>query len=216
MKSYLFFGYREWAIDIFNMVKNPTEKWTLVCNSLFCNRKYIDSIKPDIIFFYGWSNIVPSEIVNNYMCLCLHPSPLPKYRGGSPIQNQVIAGEKTSAVTIFRMTEDVDRGEILFQEAFPLDGYLSEILERIKGLGYSGTRKIINRLNDDYMGGLIQNEINATIFKRRSPKQSEIKPTEYDAKYCYDMIRCLQPPYPEAFIKCKEGRLIIEKARYEI
>ena len=44
---------------------------------------------PDIVLFYGWSWKVSEKLINKFDCLMLHPSPLPKYRGGSPIQNQI-------------------------------------------------------------------------------------------------------------------------------
>ena len=49
----------------------------------------------------------------------LHPSPLPKFRGGSPIQNQIIRGKKISAVTIFKINKIIDGGDIYFQKNFP-------------------------------------------------------------------------------------------------
>ena len=42
----------------------------------------------------------------------LHPSPLPKFRGGSPIQNQIIRNKKKSMVTIFRINNILDGGDI--------------------------------------------------------------------------------------------------------
>ena len=66
----------------------------------------------------------------------LHPSPLPKYRGGSPIQNQIINGEKNSAVTLFKMTRNLDDGDIYKQIPFSLKGSLDDIFNRIIKLGY--------------------------------------------------------------------------------
>jgi len=51
---------------------------------------------------------VPIELIDEYDCYCIHPSDLPKYRGGSPIQNQIIDGVKDSAVTLFKMDYDLD------------------------------------------------------------------------------------------------------------
>ena len=48
---------------------------------------------PTYILFYGWSKIIDNKIINDFECIMLHPSPLPKYRGGSPIQNQIINGD---------------------------------------------------------------------------------------------------------------------------
>ena len=43
----------------------------------------------------------------------LHPSSLPQYRGGSPIQNQIIDGIKESEVCIFKMEKEIDSGQII-------------------------------------------------------------------------------------------------------
>ena len=42
------------------------------------------------MLFYGWSWKIEEEIYANYMSIMLHPSDLPKFRGGSPIQNQIL------------------------------------------------------------------------------------------------------------------------------
>ena len=79
-------------------------------------------------------------------CLILHPSKLPKYRGGSPIQNQLINGVRESAVTILYAEDKLDTGNILYQSKISLDGYLNEILDRIVDKGIEGSIKIIKSL----------------------------------------------------------------------
>jgi len=220
MRTFLFFGYRDWAINIFKSVSASCgDQWLLVTDKRSCNKEFIDKLKPAIIFFYGWSWIVPGEIVNNYCCLCLHPSPLPRYRGGSPIQNQIMAGETESAVTIFKMNGELDAGDIVFQEEMSLAGYLQNILIRIEKLGIKGTIKIIEDYNNDYVGGKQQDNEKATYCKRRTPEQARIYfggLVKHDVDYFYNLIRCSQPPYPECYIEFDRGRLIIEKVRYEL
>jgi methionyl-tRNA formyltransferase len=220
MRTYLFFGYREWATNIYQQLSVTGGNWKLITTDKFCTKEIIDDIKPDMIFFVGWSWIVPKEIIDGYYCYCIHPSPLPKYRGGSPIQNQIINGETKSAVTLFRMNNDVDSGHIIKQEEFSLEGYLEDILPRITYVSV----KLINSLIQDYdwLGCVLfkaQNEEEATYYRRRRPEDSELAPFSFmllTAKQIYDMVRCLQSPYPEVSIKCKEGRLILEKVRYEL
>ena len=45
------------------------------------------------------------------------------------MQHQIIAGEKKSAVTLFKMDKGIDTGDILFQKEFSLDGDLNNIYE---------------------------------------------------------------------------------------
>ena len=218
MKRFLFFAYRDWAINIFKNVSTLDDEFILITNKELCNIELINSLKPDIIFLYGWSWMVNEEIINNYTCLCLHPSKLPKFRGGSPIQNQIINNEKESAVTIFKMGMGLDNGPIYFQEDFNLNGYLSEIFNRIEILGIKGTNQFIQDFKNNNVKFIEQNNEDATIYKRLKPSNSEIKPEDfmnYDAEYFYNKVRSLQKPYPECYIKCKNGKIIIKKIDYE-
>lgn len=218
MKRFLFFAYRKWAINIFNRVSNIDDEFILISNKNLCTKKFIDTIVPDVIFFYGWSWMISDDIVNNYTCLCLHPSNLPMYRGGSPIQNQVVADEEISAVSIFKMRNGLDDGPIYYQEPFLLNGYLDTILNNIENIGYDGTIKFINDYKNNEVVFIEQNHDDATFCKRRLSKESEIKPEDflkYDSKYFFNMVRSLQPPYPECYIKCKTGKIIFKEIAYE-
>lgn len=86
------------------------------------------------------------ETINNYLCICLHPSPLPRYRGGSPIQNQIINGEVESAVTYFKMNNEIDAGPIIWQQNFSLDGDLKDVFSRISETGKKGFSYMLNTL----------------------------------------------------------------------
>jgi methionyl-tRNA formyltransferase len=220
MKTFLFFGYREWAMNIFKHISSVAgDNWVLVSDKRSCTKDFIDKLNPSIVFFYGWSWLVSKDITDNYFCVCLHPSPLPKYRGGSPIQNQVLAGETESAVTLFKMGDGIDDGNILYQDKLWLWCDLSEILKDIEEVGIRLTWQLLQDYEWDYIKGTPQNEAEATYYKRRKPEDSEINPSDfkdYDAKYFYDLVRVSQPPYPEAFVECRDGKLILEKVRYEI
>ena len=106
-------GYRKWAIEIY---KNISKKKKI---KIFQTKKIpikkINKINPDYIFFYGWSWKV-SNTIQKYKCIMLHPSKLPKFAGGSPIQNQIIRNVNNSAITIFRMNNIIDGGNIIFKK----------------------------------------------------------------------------------------------------
>ena len=136
-------GYRDWAIKIYTNLKKRRKNIFLHYTKSYLEKKIL-KVNPDIILFYGWSWIIKKKIFKNYDCFMLHPSPLPKYRGGSPIQNQIIRDEKNSAVTIFKINEIIDGGDIYFQKKILLTGSLSEIFERIIKEGTKGTLKILS------------------------------------------------------------------------
>ena len=46
---------------------------------------------------------MPSEIIRNYECICFHETDLPFGRGGSPIQNLIVRGFKTTKISAIKM-----------------------------------------------------------------------------------------------------------------
>ena len=187
-------SYRGWALDIYdNLAKKSNNTFLIVRNKEQYSEQLIIDFKPDYILYYGWSWIIPENIINNYKCIMLHPSSLPKYRGGSPIQNQIIAGEKISAVTLFLMNNEMDSGGIIAQKEFALSGTLASILSRISKIGYELTLNYL--INRKKISTTPQDESEATYCKRRRPNQSEItieELTTKPAEYIYNKISCLK------------------------
>jgi methionyl-tRNA formyltransferase len=212
-------SYRDWALQIYTNLFNHFRSeidFLIVSRKEDFHLNEIIDFQPDYILFYGWSWIVPKELTLNFQCIMLHPSPLPKYRGGSPIQNQIINDEKISAVTLFLMTQNLDDGDIFYQKEFSLEGSLNCIFSRIIEIGTELTIKLICHRPIPYP----QNHIQASYCKRRSPEESEITIDEIKNKpshYLYNKIRMLQDPYPNAFISTADGKkLFITNSRLEI
>jgi methionyl-tRNA formyltransferase len=209
-------GYRKWALNIYDALIERTDNTFLLFRSKSeFNEDSLRDFNPDLILFYGWSWIVSEKLLNDYKCLMLHPSPLPKYRGGSPIQNQIIDGKKKSKVSIFIMNSEIDSGAIISQGDISLEGTLDNIFEQIENVGIKLTLEIIkNRFK-----AKPQNHNEATYFKRRKKADSEItleELTNKSSEFLYNKIRMLADPYPNAFIKTKDGKkLVILSAKIE-
>ncbi len=76
-------------------------------------------LKPDVIVVVAYGKILPKEILElpRFGCVNGHASLLPKYRGASPIQWCIVCGETVTGITIQRMDEGVDTGDILAQRS---------------------------------------------------------------------------------------------------
>ena len=170
---------------------------------------YLKRKKPEIIFFPDWSWIIPNEIISNYKCICFHESNLPKFRGGSPIQNQIIRGVTKTKTTAFIMNEKIDAGDIILQKNLSLEGSIQEIFSRMAENDYSLILKIINgKYKRRKQSG------KSTTYSRRKPKESELKSLNHSVNYLYNFIRMLEDPYPNAFIRIGKQKLIFKKAIY--
>lgn len=238
-------GYRSWAYTIFKaLTKTDSKSWqiqgiittedaernfqNLGISTLVVNPKELDgqetikrlkAFKPDVFLLYGWSWMVPKELFEKYICLALHPSPLPKYRGGSPLQHQIIQGEDKSAVTIFKIGQGLDAGPIYSQSPFSLAGTIKDIFNRISKVGAEDTIAVLNGIANQTIQPKLQNPSESTFFKRRRKQDSELTPYDFKsktAKELYNIIRALDDPYPNAYIVCKDGKkLFLKGARIE-
>lgn len=198
-----FFGYREWANKIHEHLESFLSDWP---RNWELTKSITDS---DVVLFYGWSSMIPRETYTKKLCLILHPSPLPKYRGGSPLQHQIINGEKTSAVTICKVTGDLDAGDIYSQSPLLLEGTLSDIFKRVIEIGVEDTIRVLDAIADKTIKPIPQDNSKATTYKRRKPEESEIHVGDAQSKTAeelYNFIRALADPYPNAFITCKDGK----------
>jgi len=85
--------------------------------------KKINSLKPDLIVVVAFGKILPSKIMSipRIFPINLHPSLLPKFKGPAPIPWALIKGETKTGVTVQRMREEVDSGEIILQSELPIE-----------------------------------------------------------------------------------------------
>ncbi len=208
--NYVFCAYREYSFDIYKKLKKHHRNFFLIKDPKKLTLKKIKKINPKYIFFPDWSWIIPNEIIDNYKCICFHESNLPKFRGGSPIQNQIIRGIKKTKTTAFLMSEGIDAGDIILQKNLSLEGSLNDIFLRMK-------------INDFLMiENILQGKFKKrkqkgkpTYFKRRKPKESELKNLNYSKKYLYNFVRMLSDPYPNAFLKIGKRKLIFKSVTYD-
>jgi len=206
--NYLFCAYRGWALKLYEMLSKRYKNMYLINSKKNLTLKNIQKINPKFIFFPDWSWLISSEIVENYTCVCFHESNLPKFRGGSPIQNQIIRGIEKTKTTAFIMNEKLDSGDILLQKDLNLGGSLNEIFRRMIKNDYDMTVKIIQgRYKRRKQKG------KPSYFKRRKPQQSELTSLNYSKKHLYDFIRMLEDPYPNAFIKIGKKKLVFKSAQ---
>ena len=74
----------------------------------------LEAENPSIIFVVDFGQIIREPFLSR-MCLNIHPSLLPEYRGAAPIQRALLDGHNHTGVTVFRLAAKMDAGEILAQ-----------------------------------------------------------------------------------------------------
>ena len=75
----------------------------------------LNELKPELIVVVAYGRILPKYVLEypKHGCINAHASILPKYRGAAPIQRAIIDGDKKTGVSIMRMDEGLDTGDVI-------------------------------------------------------------------------------------------------------
>ncbi len=177
----------------------------------------IKKLKPDTIIVCAYGQIIPKEILDlaKFGVINIHPSLLPKYRGATPIQAAILGGDKFTGVTIMKMDEFMDHGEILSQEKIKLSQAISyqDLADELSILG----SKLLTKTLKNYLAGKIkpkkQNHTKATFTKLFKKSIGEINWQE-NPKIIERKIRAFYP-WPGSWTIIDKVRIIITKAHLD-
>jgi methionyl-tRNA formyltransferase len=160
----------------------------------------IKELKPATVFHNGWSWIVPKEFHEMCPNVVLHPGKLPKDRGGSPIQNQILNGETWTYNNLMEVGEGLDEGGIYCKKEISLEGEADDVWARMTATGLA--------LSRDYLVMLAAGTACAepqqgtpTVYKRVTPERSLITPGgNLTARQIYDIVRAHNETDPNTYI----------------
>lgn len=145
----------------------------------------------------------------------IHASLLPKYAGGAPLNWAIINGEKETGVTLFRMEDGVDDGDIIAQKSYSIE--YEDTIKEVYVKATDASKKILNKVlhNINNVVFKAQNKKNIEVYPQRKPEDGEIDFSKTSIEL-YNFIRAQSSPYPGAFIRTIDGKkIIIEKVRIE-
>lgn len=244
MKNIIFCGYREWAYKILEHAithaklrgdvaltdliftgEDPSSRflYSEIKTHFFDGKNrliyenVVNASNAELIIFAGWSWMVPKEITDTVCCICIHPSDLPNFAGGSPLQNQVLAGVVESMLTVFRMDAGIDTGPVYKKTSISLLGPIEEVLDKISLAGLPIIRDLIS---DFANNELIFNPQNYFDIKY----ESHSRRTPADSVYTLENIRAmpfsvfqktvdvLRSPYPNLSVAVGERQIEIKQA----
>jgi methionyl-tRNA formyltransferase len=161
--------------------------------------------------------MVPKKIrdIATYGTWGIHASMLPNYAGGAPLVWAIINGETETGVTLFKLDDGVDDGDIIEQEIIVIENVdtIKEVYEKVIIVSKTILLKALKNISKIVFKP--QDKSKIKVFPQRKPQDGELDLTK-PAQEIYNFIRAQSSPYPGAFIKTSDGKkLIIEKARIE-
>ncbi|MRH91605.1 methionyl-tRNA formyltransferase [Nocardia sp. SYP-A9097] len=185
----------------------------------------IDLVKraePDVIVVNSWYTWMPPELYKlpPFGTLNLHDSLLPKFTGFSPVLWALISGSAEFGLTVHRMDEQLDTGDILVQHRLPIPAGATGTELVLAGMELipGAVHQALAALTDGTAVWTPQNKADRTYFHKRSDRDSRID-WSWDAVDLERFVRALSAPYPRAFSHYRGERVeilaaTISEARY--
>jgi methionyl-tRNA formyltransferase len=169
----------------------------------------LDEIPCQLLVVGGWSQIVREPVLSKFPLggVGIHPTLLPEGRGRAPIPWTIIKQLPESGVTLFRLVQTVDAGEIVGQVRFAISRRddANAVYEKVCDAAASVLVENIPLLLASSAASRPQSRP-ASVWPRRTPADGEIHWTELTAEQVYDWVRALTDPYPGAFTALPDGR----------
>ncbi len=173
----------------------------------------IKKINPDLNIVVAYGQLIPASIIYipQYDSLNVHFSLLPKYRGASPVQWALLKGEKKTGITIFKLDEKMDEGDILSQkevDIYPQER-AGELEARLAQIGAELLLETISKI--DQIKPIPQDHSQATYAPRLRKEDGRIN-WSINALLIERQVRAFHP-WPSAFTFLQDKRIKIIKGK---
>lgn len=166
------------------------------------------SLNADAIVVVAYGKILRKSVLEMtpYGCFNVHGSLLPKYRGAAPIQWAILDGEEKTGITIMKMDEGLDTGDILLQEEVEItkDETGDSLFEKMSVLGGPLMLQVLEMAQKGNLNPIQQGESPTAYAKMLEKTMGNLDFSE-DAIVLERKIRGFNS-WPSAYTK-KEGKL---------
>ena len=170
----------------------------------------------DWLFIIGWSQIAGKEVLAapKQGIIGMHPTLLPFGRGRAAIPWAILKGLPETGVTMFKMDEGVDTGDIIAQGRIPLHEGITatQLYQLVDQMHVSLMAQCWKELAEGTVTLRPQDESKATIWPGRKPEDGEIT-SDMTMQEADRMVRAVTHPYPGAFWRGAKGTLRIWSAQ---
>lgn len=171
---------------------------------------WIKALAPDVIFCFGWSRLLKSELLNlaPLGVVGYHPAALPANRGRHPIIWALILGLDKTASTFFFMDEGADSGDILSQCPITISESddAGVLYQRITEAALEQMEEFVPVLESDNYQRIPQDHSKANYWRKRGKKDGQID-WRMTARSIHNLVRGLTKPYIGAHFEL-DGEII--------
>ena len=173
----------------------------------------LKNLNSKLFIIAGYSTIFKEELIKlpSQGAINLHAGRLPEYRGGSPLNWQLINGEKKAAISIVRVDKEIDAGNVLIEKDIIIKKStdIKDLHNKANKLFPRLTKNIIDKIEN--LKGRVQNKKKSIYWHQRNDDDGHIDFKTINALQASRLIRALTKPYPGAWANLESKRVRIYK-----
>ncbi|BAY94735.1 MULTISPECIES: methionyl-tRNA formyltransferase [unclassified Tolypothrix] len=169
--------------------------------------------QPDCVVVSSYNQILPPALIELSTFINVHYSPLPQYRGRANVNWAIINDEPCAAISIHKISPDLDEGNIFFQQLIPIhrNDTVADLYDRLNEIQKQNLGEIVVKALNGYPG-VQQNNAEATYSCTRLPEDGEIN-WSASTRSIDCLIRALVAPFPGAYTYFQGKKLTIWQAQ---
>ncbi len=172
-------------------------------------RESLRAFGADVFVVIAYGLFLPKAVLDipKKFCLNVHGSLLPQYRGAAPVNWAILYGQKQTGVSVIRMNERMDAGDVMVRKSLPIDPQINA-QDLKEGLAKLGAEALIEALKAVENGSVCfepQDEKKASFAPKLERELGRIDWTA-SAMVIHNQVRGLVP-WPGAFTGFKGKRL---------
>lgn len=172
---------------------------------------------PELLVIAGFSTIIKGPVISaaRLGAINLHAGRLPQYRGGSPLNWQIIQGERVAGLSIIQVDEGIDTGDILAEAELEIgpNEAIADLHLRANQIFPCLVMEVVAGLEAGTLVGRRQDPQQAGYWHQRNDRDGLLRPREMTADQALRMIRALTRPYPGAYLRVNNDIVRILAAR---
>jgi len=179
--------------------------------------EFIKKMQPNLGIVGGYSTIFKNALINlpEFGTINLHGGRVPQYRGGSPLNWQIINGEREIGISVLRMDERVDAGSVVAESTIQLslEDDIASIHKKANDLFPKLLVEALSVIDSNSTDIRVQDEKHAKYWHQRNEADGMINWHHMTASKVINTVRAITRPYPGAFTFLNNEKIRIFKAR---
>ncbi len=138
----------------------------------------LQQLNADLMVVAAYGLLLPAAVLEapRLGCINIHASLLPRWRGASPIQQAILAGDECSGVTLMKMDRGLDTGDMILRRSLPIDPCwnAAQLHDALAPLGAGLLLESLEDIEQALQQAEAQDEAGATYAPRLSKQQAEV------------------------------------------